>query len=435
MRVKITGECDAAKVLRNKLPGAGFVLSEKSHDYEIRLDTVQDSDRIVIDGIPCALENHLAYHISKLTPSDISLRRNSGQVFADNCALILLPEGEHFSMAVETGCIRALLELAKPQAQKKTWYQKLLLLKMLCLLLALPVLGQDQSSTGLIPQKVNVTQVNGTPVSAGTGIPVQIVGGGGSGGTSSSFGSPFPSVGTAIGFSNGTNMVAGKVDASGFIEVNCATGCSASAGFPDSSPFTFGTTAVSNFSAVVDDVATNTVAENSAGAVRMNSNRILYVDLSKTSANGTAIKVDASAATVTVAGTVAVSNFPATQTVAGTVSVSNFPATQTVAGTVSVSNFPATQNVDQVGHGTVLSNQQAVTASAVALSTNTCKRACVKALAANTINVYVGPTGVTTATGMELAPGDAVCLPVTNTNLLFVIASTTGASVSWVATN
>lgn len=48
---------------------------------------------------------------------------------------------------------------------------------------------------------------------------------------------------------------------------------------------------------------------------------------------------------VTVGGTVAVSNLPATQPVSGSVAVTNFPATQPVSGSVSVSNFPATQPV------------------------------------------------------------------------------------------
>ena len=100
--------------------------------------------------------------------------------------------------------------------------------------------------------------------------------------------------------------------------------------------------------------------------------------------------------------------------------------------TVSPNN---TVPVQIIGDGTVLSGQQAVTGSAAALATNTAKTACVKALIGNTINVYVGPSGITTSTGMELAPGEIVCLPVTNTNLLYVIASTTGASVSWIATN
>jgi hypothetical protein len=87
------------------------------------------------------------------------------------------------------------------------------------------------------------------------------------------------------------------------------------------------------------------------------------------------------------------------------------------------------------GNGAVLSGQQSVTGSAVALATNTTKSICVKALVSNTINVFAGPSGITTSTGYLLAPGESFCAPLTNTNLLFVIASTTGASVSWIATN
>lgn len=91
------------------------------------------------------------------------------------------------------------------------------------------------------------------------------------------------------------------------------------------------------------------------------------------------------------------------------------------------------QRVTVAGNTVVLSGQQSVTGSAVALATNTTKAACVKALVSNLINVFVGPSGITTSTGYLLAPGESVCLPATNTNLLFVIASTTGASVSWLA--
>lgn len=102
---------------------------------------------------------------------------------------------------------------------------------------------------------------------------------------------------------------------------------------------------------------------------------------------------------------------------------------------LKVDGSGVTQPVQSVGNGAVLSNQQAVTGTAAALASNSCRKALVKALAANAINVYVGPTGVTTATGFELAPGESVSLDVSNTNLIFVIASTTGASVCWVATN
>jgi hypothetical protein len=86
-----------------------------------------------------------------------------------------------------------------------------------------------------------------------------------------------------------------------------------------------------------------------------------------------ALKVDGSAVTqpvsgtvtvqdgggsVTVDGSVSVSNFPATQNVAdgggsltvdGSVSISNFPAVQDVEGTVSVDNFPSVQPINDNG--------------------------------------------------------------------------------------
>jgi len=73
-------------------------------------------------------------------------------------------------------------------------------------------------------------------------------------------------------------------DANNAWRVNCVTGCVAGGSFADSTAFTFGTTPVSNTAFVVDDTATNTVAENSAGAARMSTNRIQYVDLSQTAA-------------------------------------------------------------------------------------------------------------------------------------------------------
>jgi hypothetical protein len=81
------------------------------------------------------------------------------------------------------------------------------------------------------------------------------------------------------------------------------------------------------------------------------------------------------------------------------------------------------------------SEQQAVTASAVNLGSNAAKSVCVHALIGNSINIYAGATGVTTSTGMEIPPGQGFCWTVSNTNLIYVIASTTGASVSVTWTN
>lgn len=137
---------------------------------------------------------------------------------------------------------------------------------------------------------------------------------------------------------------------------------------------------------------------------------------------------------VTVTGSVAVTGtfWQATQPVSGTVSA-NQAGTWTVqpgntANTTPwlVNEFPSTG---------VIAGQQSVTGTATALATNTTKEVCVKALLANTLNVYVGPSGVTTSTGLELGPGDSYCTRVTNTNALFVISSGAGPSVSWAARN
>lgn len=65
-----------------------------------------------------------------------------------------------------------------------------------------------------------------TTVTPTSGLPVQIVSGGGSGGTASTFGAAFPATGTAIGVKNGANMVNLLADGSSNLLVNCAVGCS-----------------------------------------------------------------------------------------------------------------------------------------------------------------------------------------------------------------
>lgn len=96
---------------------------------------------------------------------------------------------------------------------------------------------------------------------------------------------------------------------------------------------------------------------------------------------------------------------------------------------VTVSN-DSQVNTQPAGFGSIVSFQQAVTASAVVLASNSVHGFCVKALPTNSITVYVGPTGVTTSTGYPLAAGDNICFQGSNTNVAYVIATTTGASVA-----
>lgn len=145
--------------------------------------------------------------------------------------------------------------------------------------------------------------------------------------------------------------------------------------------------------------------------------------LTGTGATGTgAQRVTVATDSATVAGS---ATLPAGTNVIGHV-ITDTNSTTAVTGTVTTQT---------TGNTAVLSGQQAVTGSAVVLATNAAKTVCIHALAANTINVYLGPTGITTSTGMELPPGTTYCAPASNTNLFFVIASTTGASVSWITSN
>jgi hypothetical protein len=88
------------------------------------------------------------------------------------------------------------------------------------------------------------------------------------------------------------------------------------------------------------------------------------------------------------------------------------------------------QLVQPAGFASIVALQQAVTATAAALPSNSMHGFCVKALPANTLTIYVGPSGVTTSTGYPLAGGDSICYQVANTNLVYVIAASTGSSIA-----
>jgi hypothetical protein len=80
----------------------------------------------------------------------------------------------------------------------------------------------------------------------------------------------------------------------------------------------------------------------------------------------------------------------------------------------------------------IVSGQQAVTASAVALPSVATRGVCVKHVEGGSQSViYVGPTGVTTANGWPIAQGEGVCYQVDSVADLFVIAASTGSSVAY----
>lgn len=97
-----------------------------------------------------------------------------------------------------------------------------------------------------------------------------------------------------------------------------------------------------------------------------------------------------------------------------------------VSGTVTANTVPSLSS-------TILSGQQSVTTGDVALATNTLTHGiCVTAFSTNTASVFVGTTGVSTSTGLELPAKASTCLAVSNSNAVHVIAAAGGSSVSWV---
>lgn len=108
--------------------------------------------------------------------------------------------------------------------------------------------------------------------------------------------------------------------------------------------------------------------------------------------------------------------------------------TQPVSGTVSIT--PPAYTAPAVGE------LQGVTA-ATQLPTVTCKMVQIKAARANTGNVYIGITGVTkvdattdTTTGLQLGPGDSTgWIPVDNLNRLYRICDNTTDAATYLAMN
>ncbi|MGB2676001.1 MAG: hypothetical protein WAN12_02850 [Candidatus Acidiferrum sp.] len=103
-----------------------------------------------------------------------------------------------------------------------------------------------------------------------------------------------------------------------------------------------------------------------------------------------------------------------------------------VAGIVFVSFPSRPARAQSVGY--VKTGQQAVTATAAQLTGTTYGTLCVKALSTNSISVYLGGAGVTDATGFELTATEVPFCTQVNTGQFYVVASGTGASVSWIIT-
>lgn len=83
----------------------------------------------------------------------------------------------------------------------------------------------------------------------------------------------------------------------------------------------------------------------------------------------------------------------------------------------------------------IYNGQQPVTGTATALTNQPLRTICIKALHGNATAIYLGNSTVSTSNGMELQADQSWCANITNANLVYVVASGAGPSVSWIGTN
>jgi len=85
-----------------------------------------------------------------------------------------------------------------------------------------------------------------------------------------------------------------------------------------------------------------------------------------------------------------------------------------------------------LGATAVVAGQQTIGVGEVALATATARRFRIRALIGNTGTIFLGPTGVTTATGYPLEAGDVTPpLELSNLNVVKAIASAAGQGLAY----
>ncbi len=249
MRVTITGDCESKKALSGYITKSGYVVSD-SGDYTIKLNENKYTNVVTVDSVDCEFERLILLELERQGIGIINLKR-AGGVRSDNAVEVTFNPRD--SRKIEIALLNAFLKTAGVKEKKEPWY-KGLFPTILFVILSSPLYAQTN-----FPIVRQWDSVNSFPVGAG-------------------------------------DMVSRS------LRITCISGCGGAASFNDNTAFTFGTTSIGNVGFVVDDVATNNVAENSAGTPRMGANRIIYVDLSKTGANTTALLVTGTGGSFPVTG-------------------------------------------------------------------------------------------------------------------------------------
>lgn len=184
------------------------------------------------------------------------------------------------------------------------------------------VLGGGVFNT-VAPTVANGQQV-ALQVDANGFLKVDISAGGASGGTSSTFGAAFPTLGTAMGMSQGGNMVA-VTGTAGNLNVNCQVGCSA-ASDTSNGPVTPGAVATtSKLEGCQFLTALPTLANSQQAAAQCDSSgrRLVTVGSALPTGNNVIGQIGGSTAAVTVTPTITVAAYSAGQCIGGLMTFNN----------------------------------------------------------------------------------------------------------------
>lgn len=284
MRIKVIGDCLAAKVLRGYLRKSDCALVSTLPDYTVYLDEDVSVQNVTIDSIDSILERNAINLMYELGVPEFTLKRAKG-IQSDSEIRVTYPP--KFERQVELGLYRTLTHDKRDRKTKATRtfrkYAAPVVLWLSFVLLS-SLAHSDDLPRGFIRTHPILFQPTNFPI---------------------------------VRFWDGST-IQNATFTGGSLNINCTGGCGGAATFADSSAFTFGTTSINNSGFVVDDVGTNAVAENSAGAARMTGQRILYIDISKTLANTNKLLVTPDSVALPANQSVNVAQFGANNIVTGT---------------------------------------------------------------------------------------------------------------------
>lgn len=313
MRIKVLGDCPTAAILRGYLQSNDYHLLDRSDDapgdYEVTVSEAPNMKWPMVEGIESPLMLAVTKRLAALTPAGAMVLVYKGHLYGDRSIGVTVTMNEAERVSGARAVLRAINDLRKVREKMtikpRPWWKRVMWVGVLTLL---PSLAQAQP----VYWPVKFVTSTGAVVWAGDGVNnavrVNVVAGASGGGAvTQSTGAGAATNYWNMRLTDGTSFYKALTDTelrASAVNVNCASGCVAGGSFADAAAFAFGTTPVGLTAFVVDDVGTNTVAENSAGAGRMNTNRIPYFDLSKSAANTAAFLVTGTGGTfpVTSAG-------------------------------------------------------------------------------------------------------------------------------------